>query len=64
MAAVYARREQHSDTALTDQQLALIHAVQNGEQHLAYTETRFTDELTPPDIDTPPSAGALRGAHL
>jgi RHS repeat-associated protein len=52
VAAVYARREQHSGAGLTDQQLALIHAVQNGEQHLAYTETRFTDELTPPDTDT------------
>ncbi|MBL7489450.1 hypothetical protein I6A60_34005 [Frankia sp. AgB1.9] len=61
VAAVYARRGQYSDpepagdqhtgAELTDEQVALIRAVQNGERHLRYTETRFTDELTPPDVD-------------
>ena len=50
VAAVYPRRGQHTDPALGTEQLALIRAVQR-ERHLAYTETRFTDEL-PVDVDT------------
>jgi RHS repeat-associated protein len=51
VSAVYSRLEQHADSALTPTQLALIRAVQNGEQHVAYTENRFTDEL-PMDVDS------------
>lgn len=52
VAAAYPRRKQHSDAALNAQELALIRAVQNDERHLAYTETRFTDELLPADTHT------------
>jgi RHS repeat-associated protein len=49
VAAVYPRAQQLADSILNAQQLGLIRAVQ-AEQHLAYTETRFTDEL-PADVD-------------
>jgi hypothetical protein len=52
IATVYARAGQHSDNALSVEQLALIRAVQNDERHVVYTEQRFTDELQPPDVDT------------
>lgn len=50
VAAVYPRRIEHADPSLNEQQLALIRLVQ-AERHLAYTETRFTDELLT-DVDT------------
>jgi RHS repeat-associated protein len=49
--AVYPRRGRYDDPALGAQELALIHAVQNDERHLGYVETRFTDELSPPEVD-------------
>lgn len=50
VAAVSPRRGEYTDPALETEQLALIRAVQR-ERHLAYTESRFTDEL-PTDVDT------------
>ena len=52
LAAVYARRHQHADPALSPAQVGLIRAVQNDERHLAYAETRYTDELQPVTVDT------------
>lgn len=46
VAVVYPRRGLHVDASLDAAQLALIRSVQ-GERHLAYHETRYTDELAP-----------------
>lgn len=43
VAAVYPRLVQHQDSSLTTDQLAKIGAVQ-GERHLTYTESRYTDD--------------------
>jgi RHS repeat-associated protein len=46
VAVVYPRAAEHVDDALPADQLALIRQVQR-EQHLAYSETRFSDEIPP-----------------
>ena len=43
--AVYPRIGTHVDPTLTNQQLDLIHSVQNREQHLMVSSVRFTDDI-------------------
>jgi RHS repeat-associated protein len=51
VAAVYPRLGQFLDASLSAETVALVRRVQ-AETHLAYTETRYTDDVVRPDGDT------------